>query len=142
MTDLIKKHCLKVGIPSSLRGIKLLPNSSPNIEYELYPLADGQHISLNDLFPGDKFEEIKFDSSNSELPIPWTNELTLVINNPNNNEHYTILSNGNFLSGFIDICSRFQLGDYLTIVYTNKNKDLIICNYGDVASIVVVKHVS
>jgi hypothetical protein len=49
------------------------------------------------------------------------------------------LLNGEFVSGFVDMQSHFQIGDCATSAYKDKDNNLIIYNQGDVSSIVCIK---
>jgi hypothetical protein len=133
----INRVFLTINKKSTLEGIELLPNSSYKIKYELYPFEQCEELSLDVLFPNEKFEEINYNDSNIKYLIPWTNELTLVIKN---DVSYKVLLNGKFFSGFTDDICFFQIGDGYTKAYKNKNNDLIIYNFGDVSSVVVIKY--
>lgn len=138
-----EKYELIVGRVSTLEGVKLLENSSRDIEYVLYPFEQGNELPLNYLVINDgeylddsSLKQIYYNGCELHHEIKWTDELTLVLDH---DEPYKILSNGKFLSGFSDDPTHFQLGDGCTIVYTDKHSNLIVCQHGDVSSVVIIK---
>lgn len=153
-----ERHELVVGRPSTLEGVQLLQHSSPSLEYVLYPYDQGEWLPLSCLIStmgtfidastlkqiysdgGDEDDENDENGDEDGLrhTIKWTDELTLVLNH---DEPITVLRNGVFFSGFYDEETHFQIGDGGTVVYTDCNHHLIVCQYGDVASVIIIKHV-
>lgn len=138
-----ERHELIVGTKSTLEDVKLLENSSHDIEYVLYPFDQDFNLQMSYLMPTlgtflDKssLKEIYNNGSKLHHKIKWTDELTVVLDH---DEPYKVLLNGKFLSGFSDDPTHFQLGDCCTIAYTDKNDNLIICQHGDVSSVVIIK---
>jgi hypothetical protein len=139
-----ERHELTVGVPSTLDGVELLPNSSSKIEYVLYPYEQGCDLPMSYLIPtiGSFLDETSLKNvyeSDSKLHhvIKWTDELTLILDF---DKPYKVVLNGEFLSGFVDEETHFQLGDGGTLAYIDKDKNLIVCQCGDVSSVVIIKY--
>jgi hypothetical protein len=141
-----ERHELKVGLPSTLDGVQLLPDSSDQIEYVLYPFEQGCDLPLKYLIPtiGGKFlSPLKtiyhMDECKLHHRIKWTDEFTLLIDH---DEPYKIIRNddGTVVSGFIDESAHFQIGDACTLAHLDDQGNLIVCQGGDVSSVVIVKN--
>lgn len=140
---LYNRNRLMVGVKSPLEGVRLLKKSSKNIEYILYPFEQADEYDLKYLsLDGKKFidltklSEVCNCHSEQNCTIKWSNELTLEIDGTSST--YTVLLNGEFLSGFSDEESYFQSGDNCTKSYLYKN-NLIVHQCGDVSSVVIIK---
>lgn len=138
-----ERHELVVGKTSTLDGVELLENSSRDIEYVLYPFEQCCDLPMSYLIPTmgtfldeSSLKEIYENDCELHHEIRWTNELTLILDHE---EPYKLFLNGKFLSGFSDEPAHFQLGDGCTIAYTDKNDNLIVCQHGDVSSVVIIK---
>jgi hypothetical protein len=138
-----ERHELVVGTPSTLKGVELLENSSPDIEYVLYPLEQCCELPMSYLIPTkgtfldvSSLQKIYYQDYRSHHEIEWTEDLTLVLDH---GKPYKVLLNGEFLSGFTDDPTHFQLGDCCTIAYTDTDNHLIVCQHGDVSSFVIIK---
>ncbi len=149
MWNIPERHELKVGTPSTLDGVELLPNSSSKIEYVLYPYKQGCVLPDKYLIPtiGTFLDESSLkkvyessddinDNFGEHHVIKWTDELTLILDF---DKPYKVLLNGEFLSGFVDEPTHFQLGDGSTDVYIDNLENLIVFQYGDVTSVVIIK---
>jgi hypothetical protein len=141
-----ERHELITGHESTLEGVELLENSSENIEYVLYPFEQGGELPLEYLIiePGvfiDKstLKEIYSNGTKLNHRIKWTNDLTLVLNNDG---PYKVKSGKKVISGFIDEPTHFQIGDCMTIAYIDGSNNLIVCQHGDVSSVVIIKNKS
>lgn len=138
-----ERHELCVGTTSTLNGVELLDNSSHAIQYVLYPFEQCCDLPLSYLIPTmgtflDTSSLTQIYESGCKLhhQIKWSDNLTLVFYD---NKQYKVMLNGNFLSGFSDNPTHFQLGDCGTLAYIDKYDNLIVCQYGDVSSVVIVK---
>lgn len=126
---------------SKLEGVHLLPKSSSEIKYILYPFEQGMELPIeilqieNNVFVNKKTLTNVEVVEHNGIKIKWTNDLTCTIDDDGK---YEIFKNGVFLSGFVDEPTYFQLGDSCTKAYIDKNNNLIIYNYGDVSSCVII----
>jgi hypothetical protein len=119
---------------------KLVKNSCNEIEYELYPMEQGSEIEFNYIdMDEDDLEELD-SSGDMAMKIKINDELMLKIDY-DHEMSYKIYKNKKRVSGFTDEPTTYQLGDGGTTVYLYKKKDLIVHNYGDVSSIVIIKGV-
>lgn len=123
--------------------VKIINNSDKNIEYVLYPFFTEEESNEFVLNP-----ECIVDITNSKqiicehciddcIVIDWKDDIQLFINISDNT--YIVKKDGNFMSGFNDTPGNFQLGDYGTIAYILNNGDIMIYNYGDVTSAVIIR---
>lgn len=127
--------------------VKLMKKSSKNIEYILHPFFTKNNFNPFNLNP-----EYIVDISNSKelvcketiddcgyskIVIDWKDGLQIHIDSSNNT--YIVKKDGKFISGFVDDSTHFQLGDSYTTATLLNNSDIIIYNYGDVSSAVIIK---
>lgn len=127
--------------------VKLIKNSSTNIEFILHPFfteEEKREINLNPEYLADMsnakiiFECVYDDCINVE----WKDGFRLCINtNINGSNTYMIKKDKHFVSGFIDKQFNFQLGDCETIVYMLNNGEIMVHNCGDVNSIVIIRFI-
>lgn len=146
-TEPCVRYTLNVGNNYELNDVNLIENSSNSIEYVLYPfyqdnIIPNKYLMIDDgQFIDETLLKKIFSTDNTDFDliynVKWTDKLSLVVTHDDST--YKILSNGEFLSGFVDNPAHFQLGDGSTEVYTYNENNLIIMNIGDVSSIVIVK---
>ena len=121
--------------------IKVMKHSSKNIEFVLYPFfsEDDDVFNLKPEYIVDMTNstEIVLKNNLDNCIVDWKDGIQLYINN--NNNTYIIKKDGNFISGFSDKDTHFQLGDCCTAAYKLNNGELMIYNYGDVSSAVIIR---
>lgn len=118
--------------------VELMINSSPNIVFTLHPFfteKDKEVYFLNiDYIVDMTNSKIVFQDKVNNVVIDWIDGIKLYINN----NTYILKKYDNFIAGFTDKETHFQLGDCCTIVYILNNGSLMIYNCGDVTSVVII----
>lgn len=127
--------------------VKLIKKSSKNIEFILHPFLDKDESDNLILEPNHIVdmngsselivEKTIDDCCNSNAVIGWKDGLAIHINSGDNT--YIVKKDNKFVAGFIDEEANFQLGDNYTNAYMLNNGDIMIYNYGDVCSAVIIK---
>jgi len=122
--------------------VKLIENSSENIEFILHPFFTNEDHDIFNLLPEyivdiKHSEDLYIQNKPNKMIVHWKDGLKLHINR--NENTYIIKKDDNFVSGFVDNETHFQIGDCCTRAELLNNGDLMIYNSGDVCSLVIVK---
>lgn len=132
---------------------QLIDGSCANIEYELYPSEQGNIAPMSFIkMNGELINKCNNICLSKDYNLPNTDvninlgaldnnniffrDMTLEIHDDGK---YIIKKNGIFLSGFIDKNGCFQKGDGCVFVDIYKETNIIVSNYGDVSSKVIIK---
>lgn len=119
-------------------SLKLSPNSSSDFSYILYSFDQGRELPIVCLKVDENTRSDWVNIySNYEVPqmhnIKWTDELNVEFND----NYYKILKNNKTVSTLHN-GDDFQLGDSNTEAYIDQHNNLLICNYGDVSSAIII----
>lgn len=123
---------------------KLIDNSDANVEYILYPFENDTDliVSVCPEYLTDMSGSIELECTEMSLcenMYILENGYKLYISNTDDGWTYIIKKEDTFVSGFIDYECNFQLGDCITQTYMLKNGNIIVYNYGDVPSAVIIR---
>lgn len=134
----------------------LLPNSSSNISYILYPdcilplcclMTSPNHfvdIEVCEVLRDIATNEIPWIKRNNitQLVTKWTDELDIIQNNccfNGNNTYVEVQKANQTISTLIDSLFYYQIGDcYMTLLKDSAN-NFIIQQHGDITSIVIIQ---
>jgi hypothetical protein len=137
---------LNINTNKNCKYAKLLSDSNPNIEFILHPfITDAGHdifIDIEYLVDMNGAIELTYkELSYTQYVFECNNNIKLLIDYDLDSRSYVILKHDKVVAGFVDDDAYFQLGDSITQAYLLNNGDIIVCNYGDVQSVVIIRNV-
>lgn len=135
--ELSTTECKRFGPNTFL--IEILRGSKDNIKYELYPFEQGSEFSIASIgfeLTQENSEEFKATTGGDNRTVFELGDICIKIG-CDDGIRYTLIKDGEVISGFIDPSYSFQEGDTGSHCYLHDGK-IILENYGDVSSVVII----